>query len=779
MPTTLLKTIYVLLLTALLLACGGGGGDRAPGIESGPSEPGQPITPNPPVLPSDQVAAGDLSASDSVVGSVGAISVNSPPTIAFTLTVNGVQTVAGLTTSQVRFSLARLVANSGSAVGQHWESYIERNEDPVCRSSGDVSNSQNACTTFTSNTDPGSIVQSDLKVNDPVATGKVVVAQANTENNGTLTAGSDGEWLYQYSTDPGDPATLNEVHRACIQFSLNAPVDNVCVDFVPALLADSGTAVLGSSLHPQFYDSYSGRQIATATTCNSCHDKLALHGGGRTEIEYCVTCHNPNTADANSGHVLDLAAMVHKLHNGRNLPQWVDDGVAYKIWGYRNSEHDYSHTSYPQPVTNCSRCHAGAEDVEFATAQGLPAPEADLTADGHSWVTNPTLLACGSCHEKLLDGLKLDGTATSYDHSAFTNESNCAGCHRDGGATAPRDLQADQAHRNLLTEEGREHVLTIASISNAGVGQTPLIDITVSDGAGLIDLKDSNAFCSNAVFDVRIAWDGAGEFLNQDGSGVGASSPRIRGSVSPAGLTALGGNLFRLDGALLSNTTTIPAGVDSIAVMIDTRYPAPDAADVACAGSDTVRLDGVVKYAATDAGTATERREIVEVSRCASCHGRYVSDTHSTRGVNNPLVCASCHNPNRKTSGSSHDLSVTVHGVHASAMRTSAFKGSWDTERLQFPGDLSDCGICHVSDSYSLPLPLTREPVLSETGVYTTPIAAVCSSCHDGTLAKAHMETQGGALFNDSYANAAAVTETCSVCHGQGASADVETVHNR
>ena len=537
----------LLALVLLLGACGGGGGDRASGVDSGPSEPGQPIDPNPPILPSDSITAADLGATDSVVAVMNSVSVNSPPTLEFVLTVNSVQTVAGLTTSHARFSLARLVGNAGDAAGEHWESYIERDEDPVCRSAADVSSSQNDCTTFTAETDPAGILDSDLKVSDPLALGKVAKAQATTENNGTLTALDDGVWRYVFNTDIGDAATLNEVHRACIQFSLNAAVDNLCVDFVPALLADSASAAMGSSLSPMFYDTHSARLIATEATCNTCHDKLAIHGGGRTQLNYCVTCHNPNTTDANSGNVVDLATMVHKIHNGRNLPSG-----AYTIWGYRNSAHDYSGTTYPQSVLNCTRCHAGEEDVAFAQAQGLPAPEAELTADGHSWVANPTLLACSSCHEQLLEGIKLDGEPIGRDHSTFTDETNCAGCHRDSGdPDNPRSLQANQVHRDLLTEEGRSLSLVIESVTQSATGETPLVDISVRDSDGVaLNLKDAAEFCDSAVFDVRIPWDGATEFLNEDDGGTGATSPRIRQAVAPADLTLVSDNVFRIDTSL-------------------------------------------------------------------------------------------------------------------------------------------------------------------------------------------------------------------------------------
>ncbi len=777
-------TLSAMLLA--LMACGGGGGDRASGIQSGPTEPGQPVTPPSPVLPADSVAVTDLDSSATLSADISDISFNSPLTVRFAVSVNG-QSVSGLTSSNVRFSLARLEPNAGFAKGEHWVSYINRNEDPVCRSSADVSSANNQCTTFTSATDPALIEDSARKVQDVQATGKVAVSQANTENNGTLTANADGSFNYVFSTDPGDPATLTTVHRVCIQFSLPASVDNACIDFVPSVLADSATASIGSSLHGNFYNTYSARQIATEATCNTCHAKLALHGGGRTQMEYCVTCHNPGTNDANSGNSLDLKVMVHKLHNGRNLPSKTMDSLAYKIWGFSNAAHDYGELSYPQSMTNCTRCHAGQEDIDFANAQGLPLPTAQITADGHNWVTNPTLSVCTACHEKLVTAnLKMDGTTPSYDHTAFTEETDCAGCHRDQGATSPGGLQANMAHRDLLDEAGRNVHVQIEAITNTAAGQQPLIDFTVRDRNDVaINIQDALAFCPGTTFDVRIPWDSAGEYLNVDALGQPDSSPRLRGGKTPAEVLALGGNVFRIDTATLSTTLPIPAGIDSLAVMMDTYYKE----DCNDANTDYVRLNGVVKYAPVTATGASPRREIVSIDTCANCHGRLFTFTFDAgvhggrRGVNAPEICAACHNPARSSSSAgsmSHDLGTMTHAVHASAMRETPYKDKYDETALQFPGDLANCATCHVGDSYTVPLPLERVPMLSNSsvpGVYTTPLTAICSSCHDGAVAKAHMESAGGGLIDVPLDTANAATETCAICHGEGAAAAVDVVH--
>ncbi|MDH5473359.1 MAG: hypothetical protein OEY61_10930, partial [Gammaproteobacteria bacterium] len=59
----------------------------------------------------------------------------------------------------------------------------------------------------------------------------------------------------------------------------------------------------------------------------------------------------------------------------------------------------------------------------------------------------------------------------------------------------------------------------------------------------------------------------------------------------------------------------------------------------------------------------------------------------------------------------------------------------------------------------------------------TTPTAAVCTACHDSDLSRAHMTTLGGAVFEGNLTAIGNSYETCSVCHGPGAIADVKVVH--
>ena len=330
MASTLRTGLASGVICLALAACGGGGGDRAEGVNPGPNPPNGPIQPPP---ASDAVDAEQLTSADTVQATVTGVSMGSAPTVRFTLVANGGPRVSGVTASAIRAGLARL-EGGGEFDTLSWITDIRRAEDPVCRSQQDVDDSSNKCTTFTAALDPDAIPDSALKVQDPVATGKVARDQGTTESGGTLVANEDGSYSYTLVTDPGDPAGLTAMHRTCLQISLKAPTNNACVDFVPSDLVDPAIGERATSLDDGFYASYDSRQLVADATCNSCHDQLAFHGGGRTATAYCTNCHNPVTADANSENELDLAVLVHRIHHSANLPS-VSGGKPYKIWGNR------------------------------------------------------------------------------------------------------------------------------------------------------------------------------------------------------------------------------------------------------------------------------------------------------------------------------------------------------------------------------------------------------------------------------------------------------------
>ena len=210
------------------------------------------------------------------------------------------------------------------------------------------------------------------------------------------------------------------------------------------------------------------------------------------------------------------------------------------------------------------------------------------------------------------------------------------------------------------------------------------------------------------------------------------------------------------------------------------------------------------------------KRQSVDIAKCNVCH--HVLSLHGNNRTDEIGVCAVCHNANatdagrRPASGAvdgkaeeSIDLKTMVHAIHAGqaskgGMRTKGitvygFGGSVnDFSGVVFPGKLNDCSNCHTGNSYQLTgtwSAPTANGILGSTvssGASTTdpadnlrvsPTAAVCASCHDGAVARLHMQdpASGGSFSSTQAGLASANGEACILCHGDGRVFDVKTVH--
>ena len=217
-------------------------------------------------------------------------------------------------------------------------------------------------------------------------------------------ADDDDEYVVDY-----DPTLTHRVAAFISGFGVDAynrPIAaNAWYDFVP-----NGDPVTVT------------RDIVTVESCNTCHERLAMHGGARVETHLCVTCHNPGTLDANSGRSIDFKQMVHKIHRGSTLPSVAQAKIPYFL---RNSNNfDWSGVKFPQAVheggansfgiDNCLKCHMG-EDSQAAVLQLAQNDQAlvdklklaKVTDDGDLW-RQRSIEACGSCHD---DVVWLNGSA--------------------------------------------------------------------------------------------------------------------------------------------------------------------------------------------------------------------------------------------------------------------------------------------------------------------------------------------------------------------------------
>ena len=160
-----------------------------------------------------------------------------------------------------------------------------------------------------------------------------------------------GAYRFDATFDPTTvPIAAGDTIRAAIEISASdIPAGNGWCDF-DADLAAANDCVTPTSLT---------RDIVRTDTCNGCHGvtsdtHLSFHrNGGRTQVEYCVVCHNPDRNPVN-----DMTTLAHKIHYGSQLTQpWLDGA--------------YDHVGFTRDIDNCTSCHE-------------PGP-----ADADNWKTQP------------------------------------------------------------------------------------------------------------------------------------------------------------------------------------------------------------------------------------------------------------------------------------------------------------------------------------------------------------------------------------------------------
>ncbi len=729
-------TTCVLAATLLLGGCGDDG-------ERGPAGP-----PGPPGI-------GVSGSATALFFELDGITIASPPVLDFTLTNEDGVRFVGLGQGQVRFTLAKLVPGTNGAPSS-WQNYINRTE---------------------------------TKGAGPWGAGGTAI-QGNSESNGTLVNNLDGTYRYTFATDVTAVTSPLAVswqptltHRLGVQISGgDLPVANATYDWRPSDGATTGLTA---------------RDIVQTASCNECHGKLAEHGGGRIETKYCVTCHNPGTTDANSGNTVDFKVMIHKIHRGEFLPSVVTGGE-YAIWGFGDTQHDYSDVVLPQDIRNCVKCHDAADSA---------------TPQAGNWETQPSRAACGACHDDVNFVTGLNHTANNVPEP---DDSQCTVCHSATGF--PGSVSSTHAIPDKLA--ATKYALNIISVTNSTPSQFPVITYEVTDptngNARYNIMNAADPAWTNGSVSILLGWD------TRDYHNIGNGSTSTPASaISLNGRAASSGNnaapTANADGTFtVTSLRAVPASVTGSGVAgMTTRVGADHDGDGIY--SDRVPVKSVIKYFAITDATAVARRSVVDiVNQCDDCHDQLT--LHGESRTDEPQLCAICHNPrntdiNRRPKNGdgtvnlaatvdglkeqSIDFKRLIHGIHSAAKRENPFvvygfgNSVHDFSAVRFPGVLENCRTCHKPNTFTLPLASTVLGSSVDTGniltnpgyiadqtddKVTTPTSAVCSMCHDTAIAQTHME-QNGAQFSILVTNVNNSAETCEVCHGPGRLADVAEVH--
>ena len=625
---------------------------------------------------------------------------------------------------------------------------------------------------------------------------------------GTFTDNGDGTYTYTFAsalTDyPAGPVyDATKTHRLGLEIRTNRvlpeniPANNAPYDFVPA----------GGS--PIFT-----RLIVNNAACNACHDNLEMHGEARFDVEYCVTCHNPYSIDPDTasepwGGTVDMKQMIHKIHYGAELT------YGYTVFGYGGFPHPYDDIEFTQDVRNCTTCHQESDPT---------VPQAG------NWRDVQNRAACGSCHDRIdWDGSEGDANLLHWGSFVFLDGDDdlCVDCHGPTSDFVDGDYRVEVVHTIPEAVAAEAFEYQVVSVTNTAIGDNPTVRIRVLDpthpdyatdpASTAYDINDPNGpfQASRARLRVDIAWTNA-DFGNLDPNDDLMRSPDSGAPFAPididftTGATNVGGNVFEKTADL---EDVIPSGVSGSGTAFLEGRPRVDLGDGPV--SLAVAGDGM-SFPITDT-TAVDRRQVVNIDKCNDCHKNL--SLHGDNRSGNTELCATCHNPNatdinRRVIDSecdielglddeSIDLKRMIHRIHAGNVGVCGYNNSaHDFTQVVYPGRLNNCEGCHLEGTY---YPVDPSAVLGTTvdagpfdpladppappnadrsslldDVVISPNSAVCSSCHTSDLARNHM-IQNGGDFNagkDESGNLVSTgSETCQLCHGPGASADVGVMH--
>ncbi len=650
------------------------------------------------------------------------------------------------------------------------------------------------------------------------------VRQPGSETNGTVQDLGNGELTYTYTgklPEGFDPATTVRV-GVWLAGTPGTPDTSSTFDFTP-----SGAA-------PE------QRELVLDQSCNLCHGIVQAHGGTRTTVPLCITCHtvqlaDPDTVDPaalvnattdTNPNPLDLGRMVHRIHRGKELRTLHDaetgellPGREYSVIGFRSTEHVYGRVvnrtdneqpplpvaegvGYPQDLRSCQACHAGAAQAE-----------ARFTA-----VSRRT---CAGCHEDVWfqeAAIPEDDRVHRLHTAGPRDDASCMNCHV---ATPERPtVPADVAAIHAAPGEGERFspiTAEIVEVRDMQAGRTPTVVFTLSDRLGPITsltaptpATDPQSPVPRAIGSLTITLSGptAPDLLT-------GNSP-FTGSVP---LTTAADEQGRFSFTFARALPENAAGTWAVGIEARRRanttptdaWPFTGEAITEWAPNPVVYVDTAA--GAFPGGSPAPRRTVVDVAKCNSCHG--VVRAHGDLR-NNPQYCVMCHTPDasdwaQRPKGEngnvaldrtyddieerSIDFKGMIHRIHTGASTGSAdlvlsdplvfygFRGSVIfLGDVEFPRSIAQCTICHTEGTYRVEsVPENAAPMVANE---TASIFHQASPAHVAAEARRLPVTAActgchdtGAALAHAERNTIDGRENCAVCHGQNGFLSVDEVH--
>ncbi|MCH1918938.1 OmcA/MtrC family decaheme c-type cytochrome [Shewanella sp. A3A] len=574
---------------------------------------------------------------------------------------------------------------------------------------------------------------------------------------------------------------------------------NVTYDFVPATGAVADAADRRELIDPQ-------------QSCYRCHSadlssnehRLLMHGGKRFSFAGCVMCHTSYSGDPETGNPIDMATLVHKIHQ-----------ADYTIVGHNANVHNFSGVHYPGDIADCQSCH-----IPAATAQ----------TDQYYIPGNN---GCLSCHNAQISQAPntWDGTAAAlfHDRDLFPQawRNSCAGCHPD--STNPKG--AGLIHEQLFTT--RSSIKDLYSLSLSAVAMdTNTLTATVDFGR-LTTFPAQD----NAISALYLVVNGKPDVVNRPVNNgqhklwdISHTSDNVTLSMAGNRLTAT------ISGVNSADFGDVTAAVVKAKILVCANEETMTA--VACSANNDATIVEVVSDNGLDlAGNAVSRAVVADESRCQACHDQEMQQrivsAHtlaSSAGANPQFApgndnCGSCHNmisataltdgscnschnndtvaymnasiyhtagidhiKSLRTVNNSFNYREMVHSLHAGTRTVRGMGAARDG--VTYPQPANNCRACHAEGQLNFAgLQTENSQFVATAGatadgqaVELSPTVAACAGCHTNVADWAdHAREFGGVFAADASGGRIYQVgdETCHYCHAEGQAYGVIKLHQQ
>ena len=484
-------------------------------------------------------------------------------------------------------------------------------------------------------------------------------------------------------------------------------------------------------------DAKTTKNVVAGETCNTCHTDTKAIYHSYTDLDTCITCHNDELA-ASRGNEAGFNHLIHNVHNSA------------KPWGKDDAKDAVAAHAIVQD--NCQTCHI------------QPADDNHQLAEWGNWSAIPTMETCSSCHTDI-------DFKAGKGHPAQSDNSNCIACH-NASWTEEIHLMQPLAKKQLIDS----HLLSASMSTTQSInGNTPVkLEVALTDKQGNpIDLSTVKyvesftniapnfpklAYGKHEIDEAQLVIDGKlnEELIDrisyQDGKLFYQSNPLPFDAIGTDGDTAI--NLI------------------SAAICIDATHTA-----VKCEPQQSkfASLNAVTSYATI--GDEIHQRQASSVNKdtCINCHGdafeihnsfsEYVKHAGIVMNQLDDLAgCVTCHAPH----------GTYANGVNKGALEMKLHKTHKEKASHGLIG--GSCSQCHTdfnleafSNKGAMATDSVNENWQWNTTGYSSPVTAVCTSCHVPgepfvSLTKQHIDDFGG-TYNGLKGDADAGTETCLLCH--------------